>query len=895
MKPGIINRKTVLAFVIVSIVVCFWAHEAKADIVINEVMASNDTIIQDPYGDYSDWFELYNNGASAVDLTGYHLFDSAAHWIFPSVQLQPGAYLLVWCNDVNDPSTMSTNFKLSASGEILTLRDTNFALVDEVSFPVATPDESYGRYPNGTGEFERMDDPSPGSANVSTTVDPNPLAQYIKINEVVTSNNSGYVDEDGDASDWIEFYNTHPSENINLEGLRIADTSRQWVFPAVTINAGDYLLVWASDKDRTSPQLHANFKLSSGGETLTFYNTDGTSVEDTMVIPGIIPDNSFGCYPDGSENLVEMVTPTPLSANIDIPITNNPDHENITINEVVPDNRSGLRDLDNGFSDWIELYNKGSIAVDLEGLRIADTERVWACPAGQTLNPGDYLVIFASGKNITTGDQWHTNFSISSTLGDTLQLLHKDGTNFETVVTTQAFPADYSYGREPNGAGNFRNYEWPTPGALNEVLPDPDPNPDAAHIIINEVVSDNSSGLQDEDGDYSDWIELYNEGAVAVSLQGLKISDSSSTPTLWVFPDVTLGPDNYLILFCSDKDRLVGELHANFKLSADGETVTFINLDNSEISTVSVEPLMPNQSYGIDPDTGLYTVFTQPTPGAYNDPDPIVPNPDAGLITINEVSSDNETVLLDEDGTAQDWIELYNTSADTAVNLIDLKLRDSGDVWSFPDRVLNPGEYLVVFASDKNRIGDELHTNFKLESNGEILSLLNKDSILVEQILIPQLFSDQSFAYFPDGDGERIIFDVPTPGIANGYCADLNRSGGSPDISDLTYLVSYMFSGGPMPDPLWTADVNGADGGPDISDLTYLVSYMFSGGPAPDCNGDGLSDISSGYQGDPKEELMTLEGSEADLIQNIVDSIEKQKITTSKETTKEVSEELLAK
>ncbi len=62
---------------------------------------------------------------------------------------------------------------------------------------------------------------------------------------------------------------------------------------------------------------------------------------------------------------------------------------------------------------------------------------------------------------------------------------------------------------------------------------------------------------------------------------------------------------------------------------------------------------------------------------------------------------------------------------------------------------------------------------------------------------------------------------------------DINHDGVGPDIADLVYLVSYMFSGGPPPVVMEEADINGDGVGPDISDLVYLVAYMFSGGPAP--------------------------------------------------------------
>ncbi len=85
-------------------------------------------------------------------------------------------------------------------------------------------------------------------------------------------------------------------------------------------------------------------------------------------------------------------------------------------------------------------------------------------------------------------------------------------------------------------------------------------------------------------------------------------------------------------------------------------------------------------------------------------------------------------------------------------------------------------------------------------------------------------------------------FWLASSGGASTCCeirGDINHFGGGPDISDLVYLVTYMFSGGPPP-PCSSgpgyydeADANGSDSGPDISDLVYLVTYMFSGGPAP--------------------------------------------------------------
>jgi len=81
----------------------------------------------------------------------------------------------------------------------------------------------------------------------------------------------------------------------------------------------------------------------------------------------------------------------------------------------------------------------------------------------------------------------------------------------------------------------------------------------------------------------------------------------------------------------------------------------------------------------------------------------------------------------------------------------------------------------------------------------------------------------------------KMIPDGP-PAACEPCCVwrgDINGVDNGPDITDLVYLVGYMFSGGPAPPCLEHADVNGSGGNPDIADLVYIVAFMFSGGPAP--------------------------------------------------------------
>ena len=74
-------------------------------------------------------------------------------------------------------------------------------------------------------------------------------------------------------------------------------------------------------------------------------------------------------------------------------------------------------------------------------------------------------------------------------------------------------------------------------------------------VVVNEIMASNTFTLADEDGDYPDWIELYNAGADTIRMVNWGISDAINEPFKWIFPDVTLTSGQYLILFASDKDR----------------------------------------------------------------------------------------------------------------------------------------------------------------------------------------------------------------------------------------------------------------------------------------------------------------------------------------------------
>lgn len=143
-------------------------------------------------------------------------------------------------------------------------------------------------------------------------------SQNIAINEVMSSNVATLADEDGEFSDWIELYN-YGTAPVNLDGYGLTDDPAapfKWVLPAVTINSGQYLLVWASDKNRAIPgqPLHTNFKISTGGETIVLTDPDNT-VADQAPATGLEGDVSIGRQPDGTGPWLFFYTATPGTPN----------------------------------------------------------------------------------------------------------------------------------------------------------------------------------------------------------------------------------------------------------------------------------------------------------------------------------------------------------------------------------------------------------------------------------------------------------------------------------------------------------------------------------------------------------------------------------------------------
>lgn len=142
----------------------------------------------------------------------------------------------------------------------------------------------------------------------------------------------------------------------------------------------------------------------------------------------------------------------------------------------------------------------------------------------------------------------------------------------------------------------------------------------AQGVVINEVMSSNGELPVDEDGDTSDWLELYNTADTAVSLAGFFISDTESDYFRFALPDTILPPGGFLLVFASGKNRATAgaEIHTNFAVSADGEAL-LLSRQGTVVHRLDVPALGRDLSYGLSPDGGPgRQLFSTPTPGAAN-------------------------------------------------------------------------------------------------------------------------------------------------------------------------------------------------------------------------------------------------------------------------------------
>jgi hypothetical protein len=331
----------------------------------------------------------------------------------------------------------------------------------------------------------------------------------------------------------------------------------------------------------------------------------------------------------------------------------------------------------------------------------------------------------------------------------------------------------------------------------------------AQGLVINEVMASNNSTLVDEDGEYCDWIEIYNSGGSPVNLNGYGLSDQLSNPYMWTFPDITLDAGGYLVVFASDKNR--SDVPANYNTIIDWG-------DQWKYRYVNSQPPADWNEIGFD-ETGWYT---GPSGFGYGDDDDatVIENArtvylrktfnitDASAITSAILHMDYDDgfvayingteiarMAIGEPGTPVYWdmwtdydheariwqggsperfdINLGGGLLQNGTNVLAIEVHNvsetSSDFTAIPFLTIGGPDIAGGYVPEILNIVYEtyLHTNFKISSEGDSIILTTQGGTRLNELYTEEIPADISRGRKPDGSGNWYYFDEPTPGQPN--------------------------------------------------------------------------------------------------------------------------------
>ena len=506
------------------------------------------------------------------------------------------------------------------------------------------------------------------------------FSQQIYINEFMADNDSTIEDPDepGAFDDWIELYNASGQE-IDLGGMYMTDDLTdltKWEIPdGITIEANGFLLIWA-DNEPEQGELHTTFKLSAGGEDVALVSSDGTTIIDSYTFGEQSVDISEGRYPDGGENWQFMSQPTPGSSNVTA--NNPPQISDLTQNPLNPTS-----------SETVNVT-----------VQVSDDEFVSTVYLKFDTGSGYQNLIMWDDGNHGDADEEDGIYGcfIPQETSGTHVLYYVEAT--DNLGASTDFP--------PNAPELVFEYEV-------------DYNPPA--LFINEFMADNGSTITDPQGEYEDWIEIYNASDEAIDIAGMYLTDNFSNQEDWWqipadYPDSTTVPANGFLLLWADNDATDGIQHLNFKLSGGGEEIgIFAYYGSCLIDTVSFGEQTTDISFGRFPDgTENWIFMNTPTPGLSNTnaeiDDNIIeflskstnfPNPFRTSTTIS--------FYLSRENSSKTKIEIYNIKGEK-IRTLPVALNSSEEkysvVWNGKDnfgKSVDSGIYFYKISdSNKNAI-----------------------------------------------------------------------------------------------------------------------------------------------------------------------------------------------
>ena len=227
-------------------------------------------------------------------------------------------------------------------------------------------------------------------------------------------------------------------------------------------------------------------------------------------------------------------------------------------------------------------------------------------------------------------------------------------------------------------------------------------------LVINEFMADNDGAFADPDGEFDDWIELYNNDSSSILLTGMYLTDKPDNLKKWRFEqsNLQIGPSEYLVIWCDEQQSQQG-VHSNFKLSAGGEYLALVDTNGvTVIDSLSFGAQRLNISFGRNPNgVGIWQEML-PTPGAANTPatgvrDETIRTPISFSVFPNPFNP-KTTIRFEITKPAHVRLQVFNSLGQEVANLADERLGVGAYERSFDASRLANGVYFCRILSGEH-------------------------------------------------------------------------------------------------------------------------------------------------------------------------------------------------
>ncbi|MBI4659650.1 MAG: lamin tail domain-containing protein [Verrucomicrobia bacterium] len=533
-----------------------------------------------------DWLELYNAGASAVQLSGWSLSDNSdpRQFVVPSGTWIPAeGFLRIDCGGGSESGRLKASFNLNRDGETIALFDPLTNRADVAWYGPVADGYTAGRV---EGRWA-LCDPTPEGPNEAATLGP---LTGVKINEFLANPDGG--------DDWIELHNSG-SLAVALQGCAVATSNAlaRIASPAF-IGAGGFIVLRADENPGPD---HVDLKLPASSGMIALLAPNGEELDRVTYGPQAT-DITFGRIPDGSGAFQPLLFSATRGASNYLAELGT----RLRISEFLARSAPG--------PDWVEIENVSGAAISLAGYSVGvDAPGApllrWPFRLDAQLGASERTLVYFGSMPMDFAPQPYSHAFPTS--------LHDDASVLTLRDSRDRIIDRVEYGLQVANRSLGRvNLQWvllsaPTPGQANGPLAALDPG---NGLRLNEWMA--------AGGGTNDFVELYNPAALPVSLERWVLTDDPSIrgATNNRIPALTFIDAGAFVRFHTDGAPTRGPQHTPFQLDRFGETIRLLNPSSQIIDAVDFIVQLDGVSEGRYPDGAPQIVRFPgtPTPAAPN-------------------------------------------------------------------------------------------------------------------------------------------------------------------------------------------------------------------------------------------------------------------------------------